>query len=185
METEWGRGEGIQGGTWCPGVEWESECVCETDVVYRSSALVKAAAGLAQHPSPPLPIPILCSLLTDSLTHCISCADWGIPASTDWGRITVRLLSVCVHAVHSFPSLPPLSGAFFFPDTGAVSTSSGAAHLRVIVRQNMGRRGAGDGQVIWVTGGLSWLMCAWTWRDGLHHQRRRHRWAANCPGEEL
>lgn len=43
----------------------------------------------------------------------------------------------------------------------------------------------GDGRGIWVSGGFSWLMCLWTWRNGLHHQHSCVWWAANRLRKEL
>lgn len=80
-------------------------CTCKPSL-HRSSALVEAAAELTQHPPPPSFV--LC-LLIHSLAHCIPSADWGIPKGTHWGRISARLLSVCIN---SFFKIPLLSGCF-------------------------------------------------------------------------
>lgn len=49
----------------------------------------------------------------------------------------------------------------------------------------MDQSAAGKDKGNWVTSGHSWIMPAWMWRNGVHHQRRCFWWAANCVREEL
>lgn len=79
-------------------------------------------------PHPPSPSFALYSL-TLSLTLSRALTEVFLRAQTGAELQSDSSVCVCVHAVHSFTSLLPLSGTFFFSDTGAVSTGSGAAHL--------------------------------------------------------
>lgn len=155
--------------------KWD-RCTCKL-VLHRSSALVEAAAELTQHPSSPIPRP----MLARSLTHCISSADWGIPTSTDWGSLELQWdSSLCVHKFTLRPSFS-LDPSAWTPALSPRVRSCGFAGQSLIMDQE----GAGDDQGNWVTGRFSWLMPVCTWRNGVHHQHGCVWWAAYCLREEL